>query len=439
MVRKADPEMSIVRKAIDELIPYPNNPRTHSKAQVRQIAASIEQFGFTNPVLIGDDDTIIAGHGRVEAERLRGTTHVPTIQLRGMTPAQIKAYVIADNRLAERAGWDEGMLSIELQNILNLDPEFDLTLTGYDPPELDIILHGPGEETDAADEYEEPIPGGSAVSRPGDLWLLNDHRILCGSSLEELSFQRLMENRLAKAVATDPPYNVKIDGHVSGNGVIRHREFAMAAGEMSESEFVEFLNTTLSLLAKYSSSGSLHFVFMDWRHIEELLRAARQSQHQLLNLCVWVKDNGGLGSLYRSQHELVFVFRSGQGKHRNNVQLGKYGRNRTNVWQYPGINSLSKSGEEGNLLALHPTVKPVAMVADALLDCSAQRDIILDPFLGAGTTLMAAERTRRRCRGIEIDPLYVDTAIRRWQRYTGAKAILAPTKERFDDLAVLHA
>ena len=236
-------------------------------------------------------------------------------------------------------------------------------------------------------------------------------------------------------VFIDPPYNVPIDGNVSGNGAIRHREFQMASGEMSELQFSSFLTSSLKLLARYSATGAVHFVCMDWRHIRELLTAGRDVYDSVLNVCVWVKNNGGMGSFYRSRHELVFVFRNGKGKHRNNIQLGRYGRNRTNVWEYRSINSVSKSGEEGNLLALHPTVKPVALVADALLDCSARGDVVLDAFLGSGSTLIAAERTGRICCGIEIDPLYVDTAIRRWQRHTGDHAIHVVSGKRFDDVA----
>jgi DNA modification methylase len=244
-----------------------------------------------------------------------------------------------------------------------------------------------------------------------------------------------MASRRADVVFIDPPYNVAIDGHVCGNGSVRHREFEMASGEMSDFEFVSFLAASLRLLVRYSTSGSVHFVCMDWRHMGELLAAGKQVYDSLLNLCIWVKNNGGMGSFYRSRHELVFVWRNGHSQHRNNVQLGRYGRNRSNVWEYPGVNTFSKQSDEGNLLALHPTVKPIALVADALLDCSARGDAVLDAFLGSGSTLIAAERTGRVCHGIELDPIYVDTAVRRWQRYTGDQAIHAGTGKRFDEIA----
>jgi len=427
--------LSVVYAAVDSLHVYSRNARTHSRRQIRQIARSIKAFGFTNPVLIDKNNTIIAGHGRVEAAKLLGLKEVPTILLEGLSENQFRAYILADNRLAEKAGWDPAILSIELQHLLTLDTDFDVTITGFEIPEIDVIL----QETSAKPDEDDELPvdsAGPAVTKRGDLWQLRKHLILCGSSLQEESYKTLMAGRRAAVVFSDPPYNVPIDGNVCGKGAVRHREFAMAFGEMSEAEFVAFLSTVLRLLARHSAVGSVHFICMDWRHMKELLAAGGQVYDSLLNLCVWVKDNGGMGSFYRSRHELVFVFRNGKGSHVNNIQLGRYGRNRTNVWEYPGVNTLSKQGDEGNLLALHPTVKPVAMVADAILDCSSRGDIVLDAFLGSGTTLMAAERVGRVCRGIELDPIYVDTAIRRWQRYTGESALHAETGETFNDREV---
>nr|WP_246374108.1 DNA modification methylase [Edaphobacter lichenicola] len=357
---------------------------------------------------------------------------VPTIQLSNLTENEVRAYILADNKLAENAGWDESILKIELQHLITLEYSFDVTVTGFEVPEIDLLLNN-----DEACEAEEtvPIDDGPSVTQLGDLWQLGHHRILCGSALVEESFNRLLDGHRAQIVFTDPPYNVPINGHATGNGAIQHKEFAMASGEMSSEEFISFLTKSLNLLSAHSEEGSVHFVFMDWRHAKELLAAGEQIYDSLLNLCVWVKDNGGMGSFYRSRHELVFVFRNGEASHRNNVQLGKFGRNRTNVWEYPGVSTLSKQGNDGNLLALHPTVKPVALVADALLDCSAPTDIVLDPFLGSGTTLLAAEKTGRICRAIELSPKYVDTAIRRWQKHSGGKAIQVKSGRTFDSLA----
>ena len=368
------------------------------------------------------------------AAKLLNISLVPTIRLGNLSADQIRAYVLADNRLAEKAGWGQSILAIELQHLLTIDDDFDVTITGFEVPEIDLILQTVADKQDPDDSFEVAVTD-PAVSQLGDLWLLGKHRVFCGNALRQPSYTPLMAGRRADVVFVDPPYNVAIDGHVSGNGCVRHREFQMAAGEMSEAEFVSFLTTSLRLLVRYSTGGSVHFICMDWRHMGELLAAGRHIYDSLLNLCVWTKDRGGMGSFYRSQHELIFVFRNGKRQHRNNVQLGQYGCNRTNVWEYPSVNTLSKQGGEGNLLALHPTVKPVALVADALLDCSARGELVLDAFLGSGSTLIAAERTGRICHGIEIDPLYVDTAIRRWQRYTGDYAIHGVTGNRFDDLA----
>jgi DNA modification methylase len=436
MKAKEHPPLLILYQKIDQLKPFTQNARTHSKHQIRQIAESIRVFSFTQPILIDNENRIIAGHGRVEAAKLLGMTEVPTIRLDRLTEEQIRAYVIADNKLAENAGWDKEILAIELQYLMTLDcVDFDLTITGFEVPEIDVILEDANGATSKEDDVPESLYDQEPVTKPRDLWLLGKHRILCGNSLHEASYQALMGSRRAAAVFTDPPYNVKIDGHATGNGAIRHREFAMASGEMSEAEFVSFLNNSLRLLAQFSANNSVHFLCIDWRHVGDLIAAGKQNYDEFLNICVWVKDNGGMGSFFRSQHELILVFRKGKGPHRNNIQLGQFGRNRTNVWQYPGIHTLSQQSGEGNLLALHPTVKPVAMVADAILDCSARGEVVLDAFLGSGTTLMAAERVGRICYGIEIDPVYVDVAIRRWQNYTGEAAVHAQTGKRFNEVA----
>jgi DNA modification methylase len=273
------------------------------------------------------------------------------------------------------------------------------------------------------------------ISQPGDLWSLARHKIICGNALDDADYRLLMD-RKAQAVFIDPPYNVPIDGHVSGKGSIRHREFAMASGEMDEQAFTAFLTQACGHLARYSANvGSLHYICIDWRHLPELLAATRRVYREQTNLCVWVKDNPGMGSHYRSQHELIVLFKNGKKPHRNNVQLGQFGRNRTNVWHYPGTTHFGRRGEESDLLARHPTPKPVALIADALLDCSVRGGIVLDAFLGSGSTLIAAERVGRICRGIELDPVYVDLAIRRWERFTGGRAVHALTGKHFDELA----
>lgn len=365
MISLEESKLFIVYQNIDQLKPNPHNARTHSTRQIRQIAESIREFGFTNPAIVDTENRIVAGHGRVAAAKRLGITTVPTIRLDGLTKEQIRAYVIADNKLAENAGWDREILAIEFQELFALD-FLDITVTGFETTEIDLIL---AEAKTAAEEEPTPEPDfdQEPVTKPGDLWLLGKHRVICGNSLRESTYRELLGRRRAAMVFTDPPFNVRIDGHATGNGAIRHREFAMASGEMSEAEFVSFLNSCFSLMAAYSANNSVHYICMDWRHAGDIIAAGRQNYDEFLNLAVWVKNQGGMGSFYRSQHELVFVFRKGKGPHRNNIQLGQFGRNRTNVWQYPGIQTLSKQSEEGNLLALHPTVKPIAMVADAFL------------------------------------------------------------------------
>jgi DNA modification methylase len=347
--------------------------------------------------------------------------------------------MIADNRLTENSVWDDRLLAEQLKDLAVLDLDFSLEATGFEMGEIDLRIESLTSEAEEEDDPADAIPAATnvpAVSRAGDLWVLGQHRVFCGSALDESSYETLMGKKKAAMVFTDPPYNVPIEGNVSGLGAIHHREFAMASGEMNEAEFTGFLLRSCSLLASHSASGSIHFICMDWRHMAEVLSAGRQAYTELKNLCVWAKDNAGMGSFYRSQHELVFVFKSGAEHHRNNIQLGQFGRNRSNVWRYPGANSFSRSGDEGNLLALHPTVKPVALVADAIMDCSARGDVVLDNFLGSGTTVMAAERTGRRCYGLEIDPLYIDTIVRRWQAYTGDSARHVASGRSFNEIAM---
>jgi DNA modification methylase len=420
----------VTYQPVTNLTAFAHNARSHSPQQVRQIAACIKEFGFTNPVLVDGQNTIIAGHGRVAAAKLLRMALVPTIRLEGLSEDELRAYVIADNRIAEKAGWDPSILAIELQHLLSLELNFDVTLTGFEVAEIDLIVEN-ARTSQTKEPAEEIITNNQAITQFGDIWRLGRHRILCANSLQAVSFKRLMAGKRANLVFVDPPYNLPIAGYVSGDGVVAHPDFAMASGELTVAEFQEFLRISVGHLANNSAVGSVHFICIDWRHIGDVLAAGKKFYDAPLNLCVWVKNNGGKGSFYRSQHELIFVFRNGKGSHRNNIRFGKYGRNRTNVWDYPCAPSFSKVSEEGNLLHLHPTVKPVALIADAILDCSARGDLVLDSFLGSGSTLMGAERVGRVCYGIEIAPSYVDIAIRRWQRHTGNDAILEATGQTF--------
>jgi DNA modification methylase len=410
----------------EEVKPNPQNPRKHGRAQLRALAKSIEAFGFNAPILVDRKKTILAGHGRLEAAKLLNLTVVPVICLNDLSEHEALAYMLADNKLSERSSWDEPLLAAHLKELSDLSVGFDLEATGFEVPEIDLrILSLEAETVDAADDFE--VFNAPPVSRAGDVWKADEHVLCCGSSLEASVYEHFPA--LAKTVFTDPPYNVPIAGHVSGLGKIKHREFAQASGEMSQAAFTSFLRTVISLAKDRSTKDAIQYWCMDWRHTQELQSSASANGMTLINLCVWVKTNGGMGSLYRSRHELVFVFRNGSGQHQNNVQLGRFGRNRTNVWHYPGANIRTKD----NALQHHPTPKPIALVADAIQDCTDRGDYVLDPFIGSGTTLLAAQRTGRKCLGIELDPAYVDTAIARWQKMTKREAQLS-TGQSFSEV-----
>jgi DNA modification methylase len=424
---------AIEHRSPASLRPYPGNARTHTRKQIQQIVASIGRFGFTNPVLISADSEIIAGHGRVEAAKLMGLETVPTLELSHLNGAERRAYILADNKLAANAGWDQELLAIELQGLMDLD--FDVSLTGFSTAEIDLTLDFvSGADPERCDSPEDDVPAVAteAVCRPGELWTLGRHRLFCGDARDPLAYQRLLQGRSADLIMTDPPYNVRVSGHVCGLGKVQHRDFAMAAGEMSKADFTAFLSESLGAMAKVARDGAIAFVFMDWRHMGEITDAGEAVFDELKNLCVWNKTNAGMGAFYRSKHELVFVYKVGTAPHTNTFGLGDGGRHRTNVWDYPGISSLT--GTRAEELAMHPTVKPTALIADAIRDCARRGEIVLDGFGGSGTTLIAAETTGRAARLIELDPLYCDVILRRYQRLTGRQGKLADTGESFDML-----
>lgn len=423
--------LNIVYQDIDTLSLRANNPRTHSAKQVKQIADSISQFGFTNPILVDEKNNVIAGHGRIAAAETLGIIIVPTICLAALSDAEIRAYVIADNKLAENAGWDVDILAIEFQELINFDLDFDITLTGFETAEIDLLIE-PVNDDEFIDDIPLPDADKSPVTELGDVWILGKHRILCADATKQQSYECLLRDEKANLIFTDPPYNVPINGHVSGLGQHQHKEFAMASGEMSQADFTEFLRGIFQNLIQYSASGSIHYVCMDWRHLKEILSAG-ESYAELKNICVWVKNNGGMGSLYRSKHELVLVFKNGSAPHINNVELGKNGRYRTNVWEYAGANSFHE--DRIDELSMHPTVKPIAMVKDAILDCSNHDDIVLDPFGGSGTTLLAAEQSSRRAYLMELEPFYVDVTLKRFLKMTDIEPVLESTGQTFTEVA----
>jgi DNA modification methylase len=421
------------------LEPYAGNARAHPRRQIQRLCASISYFGFVMPALINATGVIVAGHARVQAAKILELDRIPCIRVEHLSDAQQRAYRLADNRLAEAATWDSDLLSQELRALAELDLDFSIESTGFDTAEIDLILEESEQKrtADPADTVPPLATGRPAIARLGDLWVLGKNKLFCGDAREAGSYRRLMNGDEAQIVFADPPYNLPIDGHVSGLGRTRHREFPMATGEMSPGEYARFLESICANLVAFTVDGSIHFICMDWRHAGALLTAGTPVYSELKNICVWNKDNGGMGSLYRSKHELVFVWKAGTAPHINNIELGRSGRYRTNVWDYAGVNSF-RAGRDDDL-AMHPTVKPVALVADAIRDCSRRGSIVLDPFAGSGTTLIAAEKTGRRAVAIELDPLYVDTAIRRWQVFTGKPAIHAGTGKSFAETEDHHA
>jgi len=428
---------AIEHMPVASLRPYLDNARTHSKKQIRQIADSIRQFGFTNPVLVGENGEIIAGHGRVEAAKLLGLEKVPTVRLAHQNAAQRRAYVLADNKLALNAGWDRKLLAIELQGLIDID--FDVELTGFSSTEIDLVLDeaGEGSPNDPTDVWDE-IPlstndPATAITRTGDVWCLGRHRLICGDARDRVVFDLVMGHERADLIFTDPPYNVPIDGHVTGLGRIRHREFAMGVGGMSAEAFTSFLRLTLGHAAALARNGAIAFVCMDWPHMGELLKAGEAVFSELKDLCVWNKTNDETGTFYRSKHELVFVFKVGAAACTDTVAGGDSGHCRSNVWDCAGVNTLRAGRSED--LAMHPTVKPVALVAEAIMDCSKRGEIVLDPFGGCGTTLIAAEKTGRLARLIEFDPAYCDTILRRYERVTGKQATRAASGMSFEEIA----
>lgn len=407
--------------ATSSLTPDPCNPRRHTTPQIRSIAKSIDVFGFNAPILVRTNGQIVSGHGRHEAAKMLGLEEVPVIFLDHLSEVQAKAYMLADNKLTDRSAWDDTLVATQLKELSNLALDFSIEATGFELPEIDLRIQSLDlSDQDALDNFD--LPSDQPATVRGDIWTLGDHQILCGTALDSSSYLSLLRGEKASAVFTDPPYNVKIDGHVRGKGRGRHREFEMASGELSNQAFENFLSGFLQHCSEQTVPGAVIYAFMDWRHGAEMLAAGARNKLTQVNLCVWVKTNGGMGSFYRSRHELVFVFRNGGSQHINNIQLGRFGRNRTNVWQYAGANGFTgrKMIDE---FESHPTVKPVGLISDALLDCTNRGDIVLDPFLGSGTTVLAAERTGRRCYGIELDPLHVDTAVQRWEKMTRRKAV----------------
>jgi len=393
--------------------------------------ASLREFGLVLPILIDQQNRVVEGGALVAAARRLGLLEIQAVCVTDLSEAQLRRLRLALNKLPEYATWDLEALKLELSEIVQSEPHINLENTGFEVAEIDNILDdgGIGEE----DELPEVDEQARAITQIGDQWNLEDHVIRCDDALNFESFSHLLGSELAGMVITDPPYNVNIAGNVTRSRFAKRHDFAMAKGELTSPQYQAFLQTALSLCVRFSRNGSIHDVFIDWRHLRELFAAGESVYTELKNLVVWAKTNAGMGSLYRSQHELIAVYKSGTAAHINNIELGRHGRHRSNLWSYVGQSALN--GTRKSKLSLHPTVKPVALVADAIRDCSNRGDLILDPFGGAGTTLIAAEKTGRRARLIELNPIYVDVTVQRWQRLTDRTAYHAVTGRPFSSSA----
>jgi hypothetical protein len=421
---------------LNSLRPDPGNARKHDRKQIAKLVEIIVEFGFTNPILVDENNVVIAGHGRLMAAVQLGFETVACIRVSHLTGPQKKALAIADNAMSDASCWDGAALNAALIELT--DVHFDLSLTGLETGAIDFHLDGPaGSHPDRADTFELPRSKQKPVSRKRELWRLGPHRLLCGNALAVESYKTLLGTDRAELAFTDCPFNVPVRGHISGLGRHQHPEFAMASGEMSPAAFKAFLTNFISLMVDFTTDGSIHYLFIDWRHIAPLLEVAGELYTELKNICVWAKTNAGMGSLYRSQHELIIVCKNGSAPHINNIELGRHGRTRSNVWDHAGANAFGQTRDED--LAAHPTVKPIALVADAIRDCSRRGGLVLDPFVGSGTTILACERSGRRAAAMEIDPLYVDVAIKRWQALTGKAATLDGDGRTFDTLASARA
>ncbi len=422
----------IMRVPVGRVRPSPHHARIHSPEKLTALSAAIRRYGTIDPIIVDQDYTIISGMARWMVCRELGIAEVPVIFIEHLSPIEVRALRIAMGRFPEWATWDRDQLRIELPEIVATLPELAMEEIGFSIQEVDRLIAIPDQhEPDPADDIP-PEPSAPPISMSGDIWKLDQHLVLCGDALEADSYNRLLDNTAVRLVLTDPPYNVPVNGHVTKR-IGKFDEFAMASGELTPDQFSQFLRRAFGLIARVSLDGAIAFIFIDWRHARLLQEAADGVLFELKNHIVWVKNAPALGSFYRSQHEFVLVYKIAEGKHVNNFALGQHGRTRTNVWHYAGMSSFGTGREEA--LALHATPKPIAMLVDAILDCSHPGDLVLDPFGGSGSTLIAAERARRRARLIEISPTYVDTIVRRWERFSGEHAVLLGTNQSFTEVA----
>lgn len=427
-------EYPIVDLPIPQIVPYANNPRIHNHRQVEMLEASIRKFGMVNPILVTPDKELIAGHGRLIAAQKMGMQTIPAITLPHLTPAEVKALRIADNAIALKGEWSVELLSQELEIVTSHELGIMPVELGFETGEIDFHIEAArnlGVIETEIEAPEEPIRSKPAVSRVGDIFAIGPHKVICGDARDHEVYQSLLGDRLVDAVISDQPWNLPAKA-ISGLGTPKHADFLMASGEMTADEFADFTGTVLATQACFSSPGALVFQFIDWRSVDVMIASGKAKVGDLINICVWVKQSGGMGSRWRSQHELVCVFRKPGAKSKNNVQLGVYGRNRTNIWEYQAPTGF---GSQRKKLEMHPTCKNEKMIADAIMDCTDRGDIVLDAFLGSGTTILAAHQTGRIGVGIELDPYYIDLSVSRIAEATGEVPIDADGRT-FEELHV---
>jgi DNA modification methylase len=414
---------------IDQIRGRLRNPRRHSARKLAALRRAMTTFRIFVPIVVDQAGNLLAGDARLDCAVGLGLTQVPVMVVSHLTDVEKRLFALADNRIPELSTWDLPLLKLEIQELSLPDLDLDLSITGFDTAETDRILSSSSSVAEGPDDAVPELDV-HATSRLGDLFLLGRHKVYCGSALDEDSYHALLGRERVQMVVTDPPYNVTIVGHVRNSNTV-HREFVEASGEMSEAQFTGFLARFLEQVRRVAEDGAIVYIFIDHGHSLELQAAAYPVFGKQKNLCVWVKGNAGMGSFYRSQHESVYVFKNGNAAHINNFNLGEKGRYRTNVWNYPGANT---GPDRREALESHPTVKPCSMFVDAMLDCSHRGGIVLDCFGGSGVTVIAAERTGRTARVIELDPLYVDLIVRRWQISTGGVALHAESSATFDEL-----
>ncbi|WP_294622068.1 DNA modification methylase [uncultured Roseovarius sp.] len=426
------PQLKITYRRTDELKASKHQVRQVKPKHVKRAARSIERFGFCEPVLVNGDE-VVDGHVRLKAALELGLENIPTIDVSHLDDDEIRLVRIALNKIQEQGTWDDFALKLEFAYQLEINT--NLSVTGFDAWEIDAVLEI-GEAVEGGDDGDQvvqlPDPNASSVSQTGDLWQLGKHLILCGNARSKPDVTTLVNGKPISMCFTDVPFNVPNKGHVTSSS--HHPEFLEAHGELSSPGYEDFLALTLGHASEALKPGGLLYTFIDWRHTKELSAALERIGLEQIQLCVWVKDHPGMGSFYRSQHELVYVVKKPGAAHCNNIMLGAHGRNRSNVWQFPG--ATGGKTDDADDFKSHPTVKPLKLIDEALLDVTGAGDVVLDPFLGSGSTLLAAERMQRRCLGLEISPAYVDLAIRRWQAMTGEEAVHVESGKTYDERAV---